>query len=51
MKRILYLHTGAELYGADIVLLTLLEGLDKTRYEPIVVLPLEGPLVAKIKSY
>lgn len=50
MKRILYLHTGAELYGADIVLLTLLEGLDKTRYEPIVVLPLEGPLVAKLKA-
>lgn len=50
MKRILYLHTGAELYGADIVLLTLLEGLDKTKYEPIVVLPLEGPLVAKLKA-
>lgn len=50
MKRILYLHTGAELYGADRVLLTLLKGLDKTKYEPIVVLPSEGPLVSELKA-
>lgn len=50
MKKILYLHTGAELYGADMVLLTLLEGLDKRKYEPIVVLPMDGPLVNKLKA-
>lgn len=50
MKKILYLHTGAELYGADIVLLTLLKGLDKTKYEPIVVLPADGPLVTELKA-
>jgi len=50
MKKILYLHTGAELYGADIVLLTLLKGLDKSKYEPIVVLPLYGPLVNELKK-
>ena len=50
MKKILYLHTGAELYGADIVLLTLLKGLDKDKYEPIVVLPSKGPLVTELKA-
>ena len=50
MKKILYLHTGAELYGADIVLLTLLKGLEKTKYKPIVVLPSEGPLVTELKA-
>ena len=28
MKRILYLHAGAEMYGADKVLLELIKGLD-----------------------
>lgn len=50
MKKILYLHTGAELYGADIVLLTLLKGLDKDKYKPIVVLPSKGPLVTELKA-
>ena len=50
MKKILYLHTGAELYGADIVLLTLLKGLDKTKYEPFVVLPSDGPLVTELEA-
>lgn len=50
MKNILYLHTGAELYGADIVLLTLIKGLDKNKYCPIVVLPQYGPLVEKLNE-
>lgn len=50
MKRILYLHAGAELYGADIVLLELVKGLDKNEYYPIVVLPNDGPLVEKLKE-
>lgn len=48
MKKILYLHAGAELYGADIVLLELLKGLDKSKFEPYVILPNEGPLVEKL---
>lgn len=48
MKRILYVHHSAELYGSDKVLLSLVEGLDKTRYEPIVVLPEKGPLMASL---
>ena len=34
MKNILYLHAGAELYGADIVLLELLKKIDKTKFKP-----------------
>lgn len=48
MKRILYIHAGAELYGADIVLLELLKNLDKNKFEPYVVLPCNGPLVDKL---
>ena len=45
MKNILYLHAGAEMYGADKVLLDLIRGLDKTKFHPVVVLPVEGVLV------
>lgn len=50
MKNILYLHAGAELYGADIVLLELLKNIDKKKYSPYVVLPCYGPLVDKLKE-
>ena len=32
MKRILYLHAGAEMYGADKVLLELIKGLDRQEF-------------------
>lgn len=48
MKKILYLHAGAELYGADIVLLELLKEIDKNKFDPYVILPNEGPLVEKL---
>lgn len=50
MKKILYLHAGAELYGADIVLLELLKKLDKEKFIPYVILPCYGPLVEKLKE-
>lgn len=50
MENILYLHTGAELYGADIVLLELLKGIDKTLFNPIVILPSDGKLVEKLRE-
>lgn len=50
MKKILYLHAGAEMYGADKVLLELLKGLDKTEFEPHVVLPNHGILLEKLKE-
>ena len=48
--KVLYLHAGAELYGADKILLELLTDLDKTKFKPIVLLPNDGPLVNKIKN-
>lgn len=48
--KILFLHAGAEMYGADKVLLELLNGLDKEMFEPIVLLPTEGPLVKELNS-
>lgn len=50
MKKILYLHAGAELYGADIVMLELIKGLNKEEFEPFVILPNDGPLVDKLKN-
>lgn len=49
MVKIMYLHVGAELYGSDKVLLQLVTGLDKTKYEPIVILPEDGPLHDELK--
>jgi glycosyltransferase involved in cell wall biosynthesis len=48
LKNILFLHAGAELYGADVILLEILKGLDKDKYKPYVVLPNDGPLVKAI---
>lgn len=50
MKKILYLHAGAELYGADNILLEILNEIDKTEFQPFVILPCDGPLVEKIKE-
>lgn len=48
--RIMFLHTGAELYGADQILLNIVSNLDKKIFEPIVVLPNSGPLVSKLQK-
>ena len=45
MQKILYLHAGAEMYGADKVLLELIKGLDKDAFEAHVILPNDGVLV------
>ncbi|ONG00501.1 galactose transferase [Lacticaseibacillus rhamnosus] len=50
MKKILYLHAGAEMYGADKILLELVEGIDKAKYKPIVLLPEDGVLVEAIAN-
>lgn len=47
-EKILYLHASAELYGADYVLLELVTRLNKSKYEPIVLLPFRGPLYEKM---
>ncbi|HTB98331.1 MAG TPA: glycosyltransferase family 4 protein [Terracidiphilus sp.] len=47
-KRILYVnHTGL-VSGAEVVLLNLLRGLDRDRYEPIVLSPMQGSLGAEL---
>ncbi|NRO89211.1 glycosyltransferase family 4 protein [Lactobacillus helveticus] len=50
MKTILYLHAGAEMYGADKILLELTTGLDKKKFQPVVVLPAEGILKDKLEQ-
>ena len=45
---ILFVHAGAELYGADRVLLELLAGLKQSGHGLHVVLPTPGPLHAEI---
>lgn len=45
---ILVLHAGAELYGADRVLLELLKSIDSRRFTPYVVLPCYGILAEEL---
>ena len=50
MQKILYLHAGAEMYGADKVLLELIKGLDKDLFEAHVILPNDGVLVSALEA-
>ena len=50
MKRILYLHAGAEMYGADKVFLELIKGLDSKDFEAHVILPNDGVLVEALRQ-
>lgn len=50
MKKVLYLHAGAEMYGADKILLEIVQNLDRQKYTPIVILPESGPLVLELKK-
>lgn len=44
MKTVLFVHQSAEMYGSDKVLLSLVDGLDRSRFRAIVLLPSDGPL-------
>lgn len=44
------MHQSADLYGSDRVLLALIKGLDTTRFCPIILLPVDGPLVHEFRS-
>jgi len=50
MKTILIIHQSAELYGSDKTMLYFLSELDKTKYLPIIVLPLDGPLKNELEK-
>jgi len=43
-KRILFVNPTSEISGAEVSLLLLLQGLDKTKYQPVLLLPNEGLL-------
>ncbi|MFQ5576889.1 MAG: glycosyltransferase, partial [Anaerolineae bacterium] len=47
---ILYVHSSAQLYGSDRLLLNMAAGLDCDRFRPVVVLPEDGPLVAALQQ-
>ncbi|GAB64076.1 MAG: glycosyltransferase family 1 protein [Candidatus Jettenia sp.] len=49
MKTILYVHPSADMYGSDKALLSLVLGLNKKKFRPVVLLPFEGPLAQKLK--
>lgn len=46
-KIILFVHQSADLYGSDRVLLALVSKLNREEFLPIVLLPVDGPLVAE----
>lgn len=50
IKNILYVHQSADLYGSDRVLLALVSKLDKKRFFPIVLLPVDGPLRNELEA-
>ncbi len=42
--RVLHVHNGADIYGSGRSLLRLLKTIERRRFQPLVVLPAEGPL-------
>lgn len=50
MFKILYLHTTSEIGGSDVSLVRLIEGLDAARYQAVVVVPSDGPLVPRLRD-
>lgn len=49
-KIILFIHQSADLYGSDRVLLSLVSNVDRIKFIPIVLLPVEGPLATELRS-
>jgi glycosyltransferase involved in cell wall biosynthesis len=49
-KKVLYLHASADLYGSDYVLLNLIRGLDKTKFDALVLLPYQGKLCQEFEK-
>ena len=50
MINILFIHQSADLYGSDKTLLQLLTYLDRTKFNPVVVIPLNGPLKDELEK-
>lgn len=49
--RILYVHNSADFYGASRSLLRLVSSLDKSIFDPVILLPAEGPLAEALREY
>ena len=49
-KTILFNNVGADLYGADYVLLCLVRSLDPSCFRSIVIVPCDGPLVPELRK-
>lgn len=49
-RTVCYVQGSSEVGGSDVCLLRLVGGLDKRRYQPLVVLPGDGPLVGSLRA-
>ncbi|UFN49755.1 glycosyltransferase family 4 protein [Roseomonas sp. OT10] len=49
-RRVLFVQPNSEVGGSDLALLRFVEALDRTRYEPVVLLPKEGPLAPRLRA-
>jgi len=50
VKTVLFLHSSADRYGSDRVLVTLASGLDRSRFTPVAVLPERGELAGLLEE-
>lgn len=50
LKRILYIHHGGNVGGAPLSLLYLLQQLDRTLYDPVVLCTSDGPVVERFRA-
>ncbi|MGC4040944.1 MAG: glycosyltransferase family 4 protein [Flavobacterium sp.] len=50
MINILFIHQSADLYGSDKTLLLLLTHIDRKKINPVVIIPLDGPLKAELEK-
>jgi glycosyltransferase involved in cell wall biosynthesis len=48
-RNVLFLHQSADLYGSDKVLLAIASRLSSRNFHPIVVVPVDGPLVEQLR--
>lgn len=49
-KRVLHVHNSADIYGASRMLLRWIKSMNRARFEPVVILPEDGPLKKLIKA-
>jgi len=50
MRTILFANVGADMYGADYVLLCLVRSLSPEKFQSIVIVPYSGPLVSELEK-